>query len=65
MPLRDTLARVDADLAAGRGVEHTSEIYPGTAHGFTMSDTDAFNPSGLRRHWDRLLPLLARTLAPS
>ncbi|WSQ33180.1 dienelactone hydrolase family protein [Streptomyces sp. NBC_01224] len=24
------------------GVEHTSEIYPGTVHGFTMSDTDAF-----------------------
>ncbi|MEW1750029.1 dienelactone hydrolase family protein [Streptomyces angustmyceticus] len=44
------------------GVAHTSEIYPGTLHGFTMADTDAFNPSALRRHWDRLLPLLARTL---
>ena len=31
-------------------------------HGFTMSDNDAFNPSALRRHWDRLLPLLNRTL---
>lgn len=45
------------------GVAHTSEIYPGTVHGFTMSDTDAFDPGGLRRHWDRLLPLLGRTLA--
>ncbi|MEU9125418.1 dienelactone hydrolase family protein [Streptomyces sp. NPDC048506] len=45
------------------GVDYTSEIYPGTVHGFTMSDTDAFNPSALQRHWDRLLPLLARTLA--
>lgn len=44
------------------GIGHTSEIYPGTVHGFTMSDTDAFDASGLRRHWDRLLPLLARTL---
>ncbi|SDO23569.1 carboxymethylenebutenolidase [Streptomyces sp. cf386] len=44
-------------------VDHTSEIYPGTVHGFTMSDTDAFNASGLQRHWDRLLPLLGRTLA--
>ncbi|MBJ6641746.1 dienelactone hydrolase family protein [Streptomyces sp. DHE7-1] len=44
------------------GVDHTSEIYPGTVHGFTMSDTDAFDPGGLRRHWDRLLPLLGRTL---
>ncbi|MBL1088217.1 MULTISPECIES: dienelactone hydrolase family protein [Streptomyces] len=45
------------------GVDHTSEIYPGTVHGFTMSDTDAFSASGLKRHWDCLLPLLERTLA--
>jgi carboxymethylenebutenolidase len=45
------------------GVGYTTEIYPGTIHGFTMSDTDAFNPSALQRHWDRLLPLLDRTLA--
>jgi carboxymethylenebutenolidase len=44
------------------GVKHTCEIYPGTVHGFTMSDTGAFNPSALQRHWDRLLPLLDRTL---
>ncbi|WP_369386655.1 dienelactone hydrolase family protein [Streptomyces sp. CG1] len=44
------------------GVEYTSEIYPGTVHGFTMSDTDAFNPAALQRHWDCLLPLLGRTL---
>ncbi|ALG10388.1 dienelactone hydrolase family protein [Kibdelosporangium phytohabitans] len=45
------------------GVDYTSEIYPNTVHGFTMSDTDAFNPGALQRHWDRLLPLLDRTLA--
>ncbi|MEU9444341.1 dienelactone hydrolase family protein [Streptomyces sp. NPDC048304] len=45
-----------------RGVGYTSEIYPGTVHGFTMSDTDAFNPAALQLHWDRLLPLLGRTL---
>ncbi|MFF4429617.1 dienelactone hydrolase family protein [Streptomyces sp. NPDC001513] len=44
------------------GVDHTSEIYPGTVHGFTMSDTDTFNPTALRLHWDRLLPLLDRAL---
>lgn len=43
-------------------VDHTAEIYPDTVHGFTMADTDAFNPAALRRHWDRLLPLLGRTL---
>ncbi|MFI8823389.1 dienelactone hydrolase family protein [Streptomyces sp. NPDC053431] len=47
------------------GVAHTSEIYPGTVHGFTMSDTDAFSASGLQRHWDRLLPLLDRTVGVS
>ena len=44
------------------GVSYTSEIYPGTVHGFTMSDTDAFSASGLKLHWDHLLPLLERTL---
>ncbi|MEE4596756.1 dienelactone hydrolase family protein [Streptomyces sp. DSM 41524] len=44
------------------GVDYTTEIYPGTVHGFTMADTDAFSPSALRRHWDRLLPLLDRAL---
>lgn len=44
------------------GLEYTTEVYPGTIHGFTMSDTDAFNPAALQRHWDRLLPLLRRTL---
>ncbi|MFD9421411.1 MULTISPECIES: dienelactone hydrolase family protein [unclassified Streptomyces] len=45
------------------GVSYTSEIYPGTVHGFTMSGTDAFNPSALQHHWDRVLPLLDRALA--
>ncbi len=57
----EALAELNAALDTA-GVNHTSEIYPGTAHGFTMSDTSAFSPSGMQRHWDRLLPLLARTL---
>lgn len=44
------------------GVSYTTEIYPDSLHGFTMSDTDAFNAAALQRHWDRLLPLLGRTL---
>ncbi|MFH9424020.1 dienelactone hydrolase family protein [Streptomyces sp. NPDC017529] len=47
------------------GVEYTTEVYPDTIHGFTMADTDAFNPSALQRHWDRLLPLLDRALRNS
>ncbi|MFG2653235.1 dienelactone hydrolase family protein [Streptomyces sp. NPDC048436] len=47
------------------GVGYSTEIYPGTVHGFTMSDTGAFDPAALQRHWDRLLPLLGRTLTKS
>lgn len=43
------------------GVRYTSEIYPGTVHGYTMRDTDAFDPEGLARHWERLLSLLRRS----
>ncbi|MGW7536805.1 dienelactone hydrolase family protein [Amycolatopsis sp. NPDC054798] len=45
------------------GVTCTSEIYPGTVHGFTMADTDTFDAAALRLHWERLVPLLANTLA--
>ncbi|MBF6061447.1 dienelactone hydrolase family protein [Nocardia terpenica] len=43
------------------GVDYTSEIYPGTVHGFTMSDTAAFDPAALQHHWDRLHALLEHT----
>ncbi|MCX4999567.1 dienelactone hydrolase family protein [Streptomyces longwoodensis] len=60
----EALGELDKALDAA-GVGYTSEIYPGTVHGFTMSDTDAFDPAALRLHWDRLLPLLGRTLTRS
>ncbi|MFC4946735.1 dienelactone hydrolase family protein [Pseudonocardia sp. GCM10023141] len=60
----EALGEPNQALAAA-GVGYTSEIFPGTIHGFTMSDTDAFDPSALQRHWDRLLPLLDRTLTNS
>ncbi|MFJ4776512.1 dienelactone hydrolase family protein [Streptomyces sp. NPDC088762] len=56
------LSELNSALDAA-GTDYTSEIYPGTVHGFTMADTDAFDPAGLKRHWDRLLPLLDRALA--
>ncbi|MBK3532637.1 dienelactone hydrolase family protein [Streptomyces sp. MBT67] len=58
----EALGELNRSLDAA-GIAYTSEIYPGTVHGFTMSDTDAFGPAGLRLHWDRLLPLLTRALA--
>ncbi|MFF9457765.1 dienelactone hydrolase family protein [Streptomyces flaveolus] len=60
----ETLGELNQALDAA-GVGYTSEIYPGTVHGFTMSDTDAFNPAALQLHWDRLLHLLSRTLTKS
>ncbi|MGW5384417.1 dienelactone hydrolase family protein [Nocardia sp. NPDC003963] len=57
----EALGELDHALDAA-GVDYTSEIYPGTVHGFTMSDTAAFDSAALQRHWDRLLPLLSRTL---
>lgn len=57
----DALARLTTSLADA-GVRYTCEVYPHARHGFTMADTAAFNPGGSRRHWDELLPLLARNL---
>ncbi|MFD9609960.1 dienelactone hydrolase family protein [Streptomyces sp. NPDC059083] len=55
------LAELDQALDAA-GVDHTSEIYPGTVHGFTMADTDAFDPAASKLHWDHLLRLLGGAL---
>ncbi|MFF2524858.1 dienelactone hydrolase family protein [Streptomyces liangshanensis] len=57
----ETLGELNQALDAA-GVAHTSEIYPGTLHGFTMADTDSFNAAALQQHWDRLLALLGGTL---
>lgn len=60
----EVAAALDEALAPA-GLAHTCEIYPGTEHGFTMSDTDAFHAAGTKRHWDRLLALLDRALRPA
>lgn len=44
------------------GVDYSTEVYPGSGHGFTMSDTEAFDAAASQRHWDRLLTLLGGTL---
>ncbi|MCZ4563874.1 dienelactone hydrolase family protein [Rhodococcus sp. IEGM 1401] len=57
----EALDELDGALDAA-GLEYTSEVYPGAVHGFTMADTTAFDAAALQRHWDRLLPLLERTI---
>jgi carboxymethylenebutenolidase len=44
------------------GVEHTTELYEGTQHGFTMADTAVYDEAATERHWDALLGLLERQL---
>ena len=43
--------------------KHQSELYNDAIHGFTMADLPAYNAAALERHWENLLPLLARNLA--
>ena len=57
----EALGELNRTLDAA-GLEYTSEIYPGTVHGFTMADTDSFDPAALKRHWESLLALLDRAL---
>ena len=52
-------------LKSGReaaGLTATNEIYPGAPHGYTMSDTSAWNEAAYRRAFTELRALFARTL---
>ena len=44
------------------GVRHTTEVYAGAAHGYTMADMGAFNHVACERHFEALFELLQRTL---
>lgn len=44
------------------GLTATNEIYPGAPHGYTMSDTSAWNEAAYRRAFTELRALFARTL---
>jgi carboxymethylenebutenolidase len=43
-------------------VRHTSELYVGAQHGWTQTDTPAYNEPSSERHWMRLLELFGRVL---
>jgi carboxymethylenebutenolidase len=45
-------------------VRHTAELYVGAAHGFTQTDTPAYDEAAAERHWMRLLDLFGRVLGP-
>jgi carboxymethylenebutenolidase len=44
------------------GTRYRSEIYEGASHGYTMSDTAAWNEAAAERHFRELFGLLERTL---
>jgi carboxymethylenebutenolidase len=43
-------------------VRYRSELYEGAMHGYTMSDTAAYDQAACERHFTELFALLARTL---
>jgi carboxymethylenebutenolidase len=45
------------------GASYRSEVYEGSAHGYTMSDTPAYDEAAAERHFEALFGLLARTVA--
>ena len=58
---REQQERVEQALTDA-GLVHTTELYEGAPHGFTMSDTAMYDEAATERHWAALLPLLERTL---
>jgi len=44
------------------GVRYRSELYEGAAHGYTMSDTAAYDEAAAERHFTQLFALLDRTI---
>jgi carboxymethylenebutenolidase len=44
------------------GVQYRSELYEGAVHGYTMSDTAAYDEAAAERHFTELFVLLDRTI---
>jgi carboxymethylenebutenolidase len=44
------------------GVRYRSELYEGAAHGYTMSDTAAYDEAAAERHFNELFALFDRTI---
>jgi carboxymethylenebutenolidase len=58
----EQMARLTRALAEAH-VRHTAELYVGAAHGWTQTDTAAYDEPSAERHWMRLLDLFGRVLA--
>jgi carboxymethylenebutenolidase len=58
----EQMAALDAALEDA-GVPYRTEVYPGAAHGYTMSDTPAYDEQAAERHFGALFELLDRRLS--
>lgn len=58
----DQIAQLERALDEA-GLAFRSELYEGAAHGYTMADTAAYDPTAAERHFAQLLELLRRTIA--
>ncbi|MFF4903094.1 dienelactone hydrolase family protein [Streptomyces sp. NPDC001068] len=50
------------DTLTEAGVQHRCDVYQGAHHGYTQSDTAAYDAVAAERHWKELLALFARAL---
>jgi carboxymethylenebutenolidase len=57
----ESIATLDAAMDDA-GVNHTTELYEGAEHGYTMSDMGAYNEAAAERHFAALFGLLERAL---
>jgi carboxymethylenebutenolidase len=55
----ENIAALDAALDDAR-VEHTTEVYAGAPHGYTMNDTASYDEAAAERHYTNLFALLGR-----
>lgn len=57
----EQIATLEQPLDAA-GVRYRAEVYEGAAHGYTMSDTPAYDEAAAERHFRELFALLERTV---
>jgi carboxymethylenebutenolidase len=57
----ENIATLDQAMDAA-GVEHTTEVYAGAMHGYTMADQGAYNEAAAERHYAALFDLLKHKL---
>src|SRR5699024_2372367 len=61
---KEAIATVDEALTRS-GVTHSTAIYEGAQHGYTMADTPMYGADAAERHFDELHDLLERRLLNS